>query len=87
HKKTNINNYKDKKLNDAENNTIIFEFKKNKNYKKICINTMHEDIKKNKWLVLSDSLETNQFYFLSDSLGSNGRVFVLGDNEKTISWY
>ena len=86
-KKTDINNYKDKQLNNAKNETMIFEFRKNKNFRKVCVKTVQENLKKNEWSLISDSLETNRFYFLSDSLCSNGRIFVLGEDGKRINWY
>ncbi|WP_372775262.1 hypothetical protein [Mangrovibacterium sp.] len=87
HKKTDMKNYNNRQLNNAKNNAMIFEFGKNKNYKKVCIKIVQEDLKKNEWSLLSNSLETNRFYFLSDSLCSNGRIFVFGEDKKSINWY
>lgn len=86
-KKIDLNNFKARYLDNAKNKAMIFTFGKNKDFKRVSVKSVQKETEKNEWRLLLDSVETNQFYFLSDSLCSKGRVFVIGEDKKSINWY
>lgn len=87
HKKIDLNNFKTRYLDNAKNDAMIFTFGKNKVFKKISIKSVEKEKDKNEWLPSSVSIETNRFYYLSDLQKSKGRIFVIGEDKKSINWY
>ena len=83
--KTQIENYGNRALVQAENSTIISQFDKDRIFQPVARKIVSEELNINKW-VLYDSLFTNTLYYFSDSIKKEGRIIVFNKN-RSFDWY
>lgn len=79
-----LNEYQNKELKKAKNNTRILDFD---TQKEICQKIIREDIKKDEWInVSSFNPKTNTLYLFVDDSTKINKIFVLKD-DGSVDWY
>ncbi|MFC5979095.1 transglutaminase domain-containing protein [Flavobacterium salmonis] len=83
-KQVSLNEYQNKELKKASNNTEILDFD---NQQKICRKVAEKDGKKDEWQSFSEvSIKTNTLYLLVDDFSKTQKVFILKD-DGSVDWY
>lgn len=83
-KEVSLNEYQNKELKKAKNNSLILDFD---TQKEICRKVVQEDMKKDEWINFSElNPKTNTFYLFIDESNKINKVFIL-KNDGSVDWY
>ena len=83
-KEINLNNYVNKELKNAKNNTQVLDFETKT---ELCSKVVQENLKKDEWIIFSkDNLKTNTLYLFVDESNKINKVFLL-KNDGSVDWY